>query len=102
VCALHKQKLHTNSKLYKLDYSNVSRAFKQVTANKGSAGVDGIKTTELKAYMQDNWHRIKQEITNGTYKPETVLGVEISKSNVGKRLLGIPTVINRLIQQSIH
>jgi len=85
-----------------LDYSNVSRAFKQVTANKGSAGVDGLKTTELKAYMQENWQGIKQEIIKGTYKPDTVLGVEIPKSNGGKRLLGIPTVIDRLIQQSVH
>ena len=52
--------------------------------------------------MQENWERIKQEIITGRYKPQAVLGVEIPKSNGGKRLLGIPTVIDRLIQQAIH
>ncbi len=85
-----------------LDYSNVNKAYYHVTANKGSAGVDGISTKELSTYMQKNWNRIKEEITDGTYKPQSVLGVEIPKSNGGKRLLGIPTVIDRLIQQSIH
>ena len=85
-----------------LDYSNVTKAYYQVTSNKGSAGVDYVSTKELGDYMQNNWDRIKQEITKGEYKPQAVLGVEISKSNGGKRLLGIPTVIDRLIQQSIH
>lgn len=85
-----------------LDYSNVNKAYRQVTANKGSKGIDGISTNDLFNYMQENWDRIKQEIIKGTYKPQAVLGVEIPKTNGGKRLLGIPTVIDRLIQQSIH
>jgi group II intron reverse transcriptase/maturase len=85
-----------------LDYSNVQKAYKQVTANKGSKGVDGVTTKDLQNYMQENWSRIKQEILQGVYKPQSVLGVEIPKTNGGKRLLGIPTVIDRLIQQSIH
>ncbi len=85
-----------------LDYSNIQKAYKQVTANKGSKGVDGVTTAQLRAYMQENWERISQEITKGTYKPQAVLGVEIPKNSGGKRLLGIPTVIDRLIQQSIH
>ena len=85
-----------------LDYSNVNKAYKNVTANKGSKGVDGVTTGELSKYMQENWSRIEQEILIGTYRPQAVLGVEIPKSNGGKRLLGIPTVIDRLIQQSIH
>ncbi len=85
-----------------LDYSNVNKAYKNVTANKGSKGVDGVTTGELSKYMQENWSRIEQEILSGTYRPQAVLGVEIPKSNGGKRLLGIPTVIDRLIQQSIH
>jgi group II intron reverse transcriptase/maturase len=85
-----------------LDYSNVNKAYRQVTSNRGSAGVDKVSTKELSKYMQENWSRITQEISNGTYKPKAVLGVEIPKSNGGKRLLGIPTVIDRLIQQSIH
>jgi len=85
-----------------LDYSNIEKAYKQVVGNKGSKGVDGVTTTQLQDYMQENWDRIKQEITTGYYQPQAVLGVEISKTSGGKRLLGIPTVIDRLIQQSIH
>ena len=85
-----------------LDYSNVNKAYRHVTGNKGSKGVDGVTTQELSAYMQENWERIKQEITKGEYRPQAVLGVEIPKANGGKRLLGIPTVIDRLIQQSVH
>jgi len=85
-----------------LDYSNINRAFKQVVSNKGSKGVDGVTTQMLHAYMQDNWSRIKQEITKGIYFPQPILGVEIPKSNGGKRLLGIPTVMDRLIQQAVH
>ncbi|RLD56642.1 MAG: group II intron reverse transcriptase/maturase [Bacteroidetes bacterium] len=85
-----------------LDYSNVNKAYNHVTGNKGSKGVDGVTTKELSADMQENWERIKQEITKGEYLPQAVLGVEIPKTSGGKRLLGIPTVIDRLIQQSIH
>ena len=81
---------------------NIQKAYRRVTANKGSKGVDGVSTTQLQVYMQENWERIKQEIITGRYKPQAVLGVEIPKSNGGKRLLGIPTVIDRLIQQAIH
>jgi len=85
-----------------LDYTNIQKAYKQVTSNKGSSGVDGVTTAELQTYMQENWERISQEIITGSYKPQTVLGVEIPKQSGGKRLLGIPTVMDRLIQQSIH
>jgi len=85
-----------------LENSNVKRAYRQVVSNGGSKGVDGVTTQELGAYMQENWERIKQEITEGRYIPQAVLGIEIPKANGGKRLLGIPTVIDRLIQQSIN
>ncbi len=85
-----------------LDYSNINRSFKRVVSNKGSKGVDGVTTKELHDYMQDNWSRIEQEITKGHYCPQAVLGIKIPKPNGGKRLLGIPTVIDRLIQQAIH
>lgn len=85
-----------------LNPSNIQKAYRQVTANKGSKGVDGVTTAQLQVYMQENWEKVKQEIITGTYKPQAVLGVEIPKSNGGKRLLGIPTVIDRLIQQAIH
>ena len=85
-----------------LDYANINKAYKHVTGNRGSAGIDGVSTKELSVYMQDNWSRIEQEIRTRRYKPRAVLGVEIPKSSGGKRLLGIPVVIDRLIQQSIH
>ena len=85
-----------------LDYSNIQKAYRQVTSNKGSRGVDGVTTVELQVYMQENWVRIEQEIMQGIYKPKAILGVEIPKSSGGKRLLGIPTVIDRLIQQAVH
>ena len=85
-----------------LDYSNIDKAYKQVVRNKGSKGVDGVTTSQLQGYMQDHWDRIKREITTGHYQPQAILGVEIPKTSGGKRLLGVPTVIDRLIQQSIH
>ncbi len=85
-----------------LEYSNINRAYNKVVSNKGSKGVDGITTKDLQDYMQDNWSRISQEITKGYYCPQAVLGVHIPKPNGGKRLLGIPTVIDRLIQQAVH
>jgi len=70
-----------------LDNRNIQKAYKQVTTNKGSKGVDGVTTDELQFYMQENWDRISQEIIKGTYKPNAVLGVEIPKSSGGQRLL---------------
>ena len=87
--------------LYKiLDELNIEKAYKQVVSNKGSAGVDGVR--ELKVYLQINWTRINQEILTGRYFPQAVKGVEIPKPKGGVRLLGIPTVIDRLIQQAIQ
>ena len=85
-----------------MDYSNIDKAYTQVVGNKGSKGVDGVTTAQLQCYMQKNLGRINQEITEGYYQPQAVLGIEIPKTSGGKRLLGIPTVIDRLIQQSIH
>ena len=85
-----------------LDFSKIDKAYRQVVANKGSKGVDGVTTAQLQDYMHENWNKIKREITIGHYQPQAVLGVEIPKTSGGKRLLGIPTVIDRLIQQSIH
>ena len=85
-----------------LDYSNIEKAYGRVVGNKGSKGVDGVTTGQLKGYMLENMGRIKQEIMDGHYQPQAVLGIEIPKTSGGKRLLGIPTVIDRLVQQSIH
>ena len=81
---------------------NLNAALKRVVSNKGSHGVDGMKVTELGSYLSRNWKRIKQELLTGNYYPNKVRGVEISKSSGGKRLLGIPTVLDRYIQQAIH
>jgi group II intron reverse transcriptase/maturase len=81
---------------------NLARAYYRVFQNKGSGGIDGMKVTDLSAYLSQNWTRIKEEILTGKYYPKQVLGVEIPKSNGGVRLLGIPTVVDRFIQQAIH
>jgi RNA-directed DNA polymerase len=84
-----------------LDIRNVQKAFKQVTANKGAGGIDGMQTDELRDYLNANWQTLRTSILEGTYRPQPVQKVEISKSDGGTRMLGIPTVIDRLIQQSI-
>ncbi len=81
---------------------NMIRAYQRVKQNKGSAGVDGMSVNELMPYLQTHWHRIKTEILEGRYRPQPVLLVEIPKpGGRGMRRLGIPTVIDRLIQQAI-
>lgn len=84
-----------------LSRENLQAAYKQVMRNKGSAGVDGETVENLRSYLWDNWANIKTKILTGTYRPQPVKRVEIPKPNGGKRLLGIPTVIDRLIQQAI-
>jgi len=85
-----------------LTYRNLQRAIEQVKRNKGRCGIDGMGVNQLDDYFKFHWNEIKQSIVNGTYQPSKVLGVEIDKPNGGKRLLGIPTVIDRVIQQMIH
>ena len=81
---------------------NMVAALAQVTSNKGVAGIDGMKVRELKPYLRDNWARIREELLGGVYKPQPVRRVEIPKPDGGVRLLGIPTVVDRLIQQALH
>ena len=85
-----------------LNPANLAAAQRKVVSNKGSAGVDGMKVSELSDYMQLHSEELIAAIENGTYQPQTVRGIEISKISGGKRLLGIPTVIDRMIQQAIH
>jgi len=80
---------------------NMILAIKRVEKNKGSHGVDGMKYDELRANIIRNWKSIKQKLLEGTYKPAPVRRTEIPKPNGGTRLLGIPTVIDRMIQQAI-
>lgn len=84
-----------------LDKDNLNRAYKQVKRNKGSAGVDNMPIEELRAHLAENGDEIKQQIRERKYKPQPVLRVEIPKPDGGVRLLGIPTVTDRLIQQAI-
>jgi RNA-directed DNA polymerase len=80
---------------------NLERALKQVIANKGSAGVDGMKVTELTQYFRAYKSVIAQSIKENNYLPKPILGVEIPKGNGKTRLLGVPTVVDRLLQQAV-
>lgn len=73
-------------------------AMERVEKNKESHGVDGMRYDELCTNIKQKWHIIKQKLLEGTYKPSPVRRTEIPKSNGGTRLLGIPTVIDRMIQ----
>jgi RNA-directed DNA polymerase len=85
-----------------LSKANMQEAYRRVVKNGGAPGVDGITVPELKAYCQQHWPRIREELLRGKYRPQAVRQVEIPKPNGGTRLLGIPTVMDRLIQQAIH
>lgn len=84
-----------------LDDKNLFEAYKQVYRNKGTSGVDGITVDELGCYMYLHKEEIKEQIRNRKYKPNPVKRVYIPKENGDKRGLGIPTVVDRLIQQAI-
>jgi len=84
-----------------LHRDNMNSAYKRVKANKGSHGVDGMTVNELLQYLKQNGNQLRQSILEGAYKPQPVRRVEIPKSDGGKRLLGIPTVVDRVIQQAI-
>jgi len=81
---------------------NMTKAYKRVVGNKGSAGIDGIQVEDLKSYLHLQWSEIKTALLTSDYYPQKVRQVEIPKPNGGVRLLGIPTVLDRLIQQAIH
>jgi RNA-directed DNA polymerase len=80
---------------------NLTAALKRVERNKGAPGVDGVSTEELRAYLKIHWPGIRSSLESGRYKPQPVRRVEIPKPDGGVRLLGIPTVVDRLIQQAI-
>lgn len=81
---------------------NLNDAYWQVYRNKGSAGVDGLSVRELKSHLQNHNKQYIQQIEGETYQVAPILGVEIPKSNGKKRLLGIPTVVDRVFQQALH
>ena len=84
-----------------LNRDNMALAYKKVIANKGAGGVDGIGVEEIDAYLKENWSEIREKIRNRKYKPQPVRRVEIPKPNGGVRNLGIPTVVDRIIEQAI-
>lgn len=86
---------------YAVKGDNILSAWKQVRANKGAPGVDGITIEEFPTYAHENWKVIKAALLDGTYKPTPVKRVEIPKDSGGTRPLGIPTVMDRVIQQAI-
>jgi RNA-directed DNA polymerase len=80
---------------------NLKQALRQVKANKGSSGVDGMTVAALSDYLRRHWPAIREQLLKGTYEPKPVRRVEIPKPDGGVRKLGIPTVLDRLIQQAV-
>ena len=86
-----------------VERENMRLAFKRVIANKGAPGIDGMTVDDLKQWLIESWHRVKEELLSGRYKPQPVRKVEIPKpGGKGMRQLGIPTVVDRMIQQALH
>jgi RNA-directed DNA polymerase len=84
-----------------VERGNLARALKRVRKNKGSPGVDGLTVDELPAYLKQHWPRLREELLTGRYQPSAVQRVEIPKPDGGVRTLGIPTVLDRFIQQAV-
>src|SRR5579864_600240 len=84
-----------------LERSNMLRALQRVERNGGAPGVDGMTVEELRPVLQTHWDRIRGELLRGGYTPQPVRRVEIPKPSGGVRVLGIPTVLDRLIQQAL-
>jgi len=82
--------------------ANLNQAYEAVKRNGGAAGIDGMPTASLRAWLGENGQTLIGAVLSETYEPQAVLGVEIPKANGGTRLLGIPTVVDRVLQQAIH
>lgn len=80
---------------------NLKQALRRVRQNRGSPGVDGMTVDELPGYLREHWPKIRDQLLGGTYKPQPVKRVEIPKPGGGVRKLGIPTVVDRFIQQAV-
>lgn len=81
---------------------NMTRAYARVVGNKGAAGIDEMSVADLKPFLVAHWPRVKEDLLADRYQPQAVRGVEIPKPGGGTRLLGIPTAMDRLIQQALH
>src|SRR6266446_478321 len=84
------------------DRENLVRAWKRVRRNKGSPGVDGMTIDDAKDYLREHWPSIRSQLLDGTYQPQPVKRVEIPKPEGGVRKLGVPCVVDRLIQQALR
>jgi RNA-directed DNA polymerase len=84
-----------------LDRANMNLAYKRVKSNAGSAGIDGMKTKELLSYLKEHGAHLLDDLLTGRYRPQAVKRVEIAKPEGGKRGLGIPTAVDRMVQQAI-
>lgn len=109
VCVIYQtsgEKVSVNKQSWLMEWlvskDNMTKAYKRVVRNKGAPGVDGITVLGLKGHLLEHWELIKQELLEGRYQPSPVKRVEIPKPNGGVRKLGIPTVMDRLIQQATH
>lgn len=85
-----------------LGRGNMLKALQAVETNRGAAGVDGMEVGQLRNYLRERWAGIKEQLLKGTYEPKPVRRVDIPKAGGGTRMLGIPTVTDRLLQQAIH
>lgn len=86
-----------------VERKNMWLALKQVARNSGAAGVDNMTVAQLRSYLHEHWQQIKEELLVGSYQPQPVLKVEIPKpGGKGMRMMGIPTVLDRLLQQALH
>ena len=93
--------LHEAVMVRVLDSANMRRAWKRVKANKGAPGVDGMGIEDFPEFARLHWPRIRRQLADGAYRPQPVRRVSIPKPGGGERLLGIPTVTDRVIQQAI-
>ncbi len=83
------------------EVTNLNRAYRRVMANKGAPGVDGMTVHELRDWIAEHKEELIASLLDGTYQPQPVRGVEIPKAGGGVRQLGIPTVVDRLVQQAL-
>ena len=100
--AERKQRMDTSSLMEQiLSKENLNAAYLQVVRNKGAAGVDGMTVEELGAYLSENGENIREQLRTRKYKPQPVRRVEIPKPDGGTRNLGVPTVVDRFVQQAV-
>ena len=100
--ALNRERALTSKLMERVgERENLNRAYKRVKGNKGAPGVDGMTVKELYGWIQEHKAELVASLLDGSYEPQAVLGVEIAKPSGGKRQLGIPTVVDRLVQQAI-